>query len=333
MGTLDDTTIQNLTAFATWTTTLNPASGTVSDAIDSKGLATAGSTDGTATIQAAFDTKTDSATLTSSHVTLIAVAPLTVTVPKGLTQQFTATGTLADANTQNLTTSATWSSSSPTVATISNTGLATALTASLTTNITASFNSIPSSPTATLTVSQPVLLSIAIMPNTLESIALGQTKQYTATGTYTDGTHDITSSVTWHSSNTSIASINSSGLAQSVAQGTITITTSLSGKTSNSATLTVTPPMLVSILVTPLSVTIHFASGITSQQFSATGTLTDGSFTDLTTSASWVSSSPLNIPISSTGLATDLFNIPDSTNITASFSGKTSNTATLTFGL
>ncbi|MGH9678758.1 MAG: galactose oxidase-like domain-containing protein, partial [Candidatus Acidiferrales bacterium] len=57
----------------------------------------------------------------------IAVTPANATLANGATQQFTATGTYSDSSTQNLTSSVTWSSSAPAVATISSTGLATAV--------------------------------------------------------------------------------------------------------------------------------------------------------------------------------------------------------------
>jgi hypothetical protein len=269
------------------------------------------------------------------------VVPVTVNVPQGLTQQFAATGTLVDTTTQNLTTWATWNSTSTAVATISNTagtkGLATALAVG-SANITAVFDSVTSSPAAVLTVTQPVLQSITITPVT-QSIALGLTQQYTAIASYSDGsTPDITSLATWNSSQHGVATISNTsgtkGLAASIGQGTTTITASFSGMTSNNATLSVTPAALVSITVSPVSVTISFATGITSQQFTATGTFTNGPPQDLTASVTWVSTN-VNIPISNApgtqGLATDPFFNVGSTSITASLSGKTSNTATLTF--
>ena len=75
------------------------------------------------------------------------------------------------------------------------------------------------------------------------------TQQFTATGTYTDGTtSNLTSSVTWASSAAGVATINSSaGLATGVAPGTATISAVLGGVTGtmlltvNPAGLTVTP--------------------------------------------------------------------------------------------
>ena len=48
----------------------------------------------------------------------IAVTPANPSIGTGVTQQFTATGSYSDGSTQNMTSQATWTSSSPSVATI-----------------------------------------------------------------------------------------------------------------------------------------------------------------------------------------------------------------------
>ncbi len=84
----------------------------------------------------------------------------------------------------------------------------------------------------------PALESIAVTPKTA-SIAEGSTQQFTATGTYSDGsTADLTESVTWTSSNPDVAIITASGLATGVSEGTVTITAASNGVT-DTATLTV----------------------------------------------------------------------------------------------
>ena len=83
------------------------------------------------------------------------------------------------------------------------------------------------------------LAAISVTPANA-SMAVGGTRQFAATGTYSDGTtNDLTAHVTWNSSNTSIATINNGGLATGVAQGTSTISATL-GSISGSTTLTVT---------------------------------------------------------------------------------------------
>ena len=94
------------------------------------------------------------------------------------------------------------------------------------------------------------LVSIAVTPAN-PSIVKGATQQFIATGTYSDNsTQNITSSATWSSTSTSVATISAAGLASGVAAGSTTIQAT-SGSVSGSTGLTVTPPVLVSIAVTP----------------------------------------------------------------------------------
>jgi subtilase family serine protease len=171
----------------------------------------------------------------------IAVTPTNPSIAKGLTQQFTATGTYTDASTQDLTGTATWSSSVPALATISTTGgLATALTTGSTTIKAVSGSVTSNSATLTVTAAAATLVSIAVTP-TNPSIAKGITQQFTATGTYTDAsTKDLTGTATWSSSVPAVATISTTGLATALTTGSTTIKAVSGSVTSNSATLTVT---------------------------------------------------------------------------------------------
>ena len=155
----------------------------------------------------------------SGTLVSIAVTPASISVALGTTQQFVATGTYSDHSTQNVTASSKWSSSAPTVATVS-AGLAATLTEG-TTSITAKSGTI--SGQALLTVAPPTLVSIAVTPGN-PSISIGMTQQLTAIGTYTNGsTQDLTGSATWSSSAIKIATVNSGGVADGVSAGTATI--------------------------------------------------------------------------------------------------------------
>src|SRR5207237_324357 len=195
--------------------------------------------------------------LTRSPPVLVALAvtPINPSVAAGNKQSFTATGTFSDNSTQNLTTAVVWSSSNTGVATISNAagtqGQATGVTVGSAT-ITATSGSISGS--STLTVTPAVLMSIAVTPIN-PSVAVGNKQSFTATGTFSDNsTQDLTTTAVWSSSNTGIATISNSsgsqGLATSVATGTTTIQAT-SGSVNGSTTLTVTAPVLVSLVVTP----------------------------------------------------------------------------------
>jgi len=176
-------------------------------------------------------------------------------------------------------------------------------------------------------VTSATLVSIDVTPG-LPSIALGTPQQFTATGTYSDSTtEDLTASVVWSSLSTTVATISnapdSNGLATSVGAGLTTITASLAG-VSGSTDLTVTSATLESIQVTspdssvPLKLT---------EQFSATGIYSDGSFEDLTQQATWISSNAEVAAISNAGLATPVS--VGTTTITAWFGG-ISGSSTLT---
>ena len=331
-GTYSDGSTQNLTTSAIWASS-NPAVATISNTSGSQGLATS-LTQGTSTVTATSGSIGGSTVLTVTPATLISIAltPANPTIALGTMQQFTATGTFSDGSTQNLTTTATWASSNPAVASISNTsgsqGLATSL-ATGTTTITATSGSI--SGTTVLTVSPAAVVSIAVTP-AIPSLALGTSQQFTATGTFTDGSvQNITQSVQWSSSATSVATISnasgSQGLASTVAVGTSTITAT-SGSVSGSTTLTVTAAALVSVAVSPANPTIGAES---TQPFTATGTYTDGSTQNLTTTATWTSSTPSVATISnvsgSQGLATAV--AAGTTSITATL-GTIAGSTTLT---
>jgi len=101
-----------------------------------------------------------------------------------------------------------------------------------------------------------VLVSIAVTPAT-PSISQGATKQFTAIGTYSDNTNqDLTSSVTWTSSNTAVATISPAGMATSIAIGSTTISAA-AGAISGSTTLTVTATAVAAQPAINISMDLH----------------------------------------------------------------------------
>lgn len=320
LGTFSDGSTQYLTSSARWTT----SSFTVAT-VGAGGLARSVG-QGTTIITATSAGVTGSATLsvTSASLVSLAIAPSNPSIALGSSQQFKATGTYTDGSTQDLTGSAAWSSSAGNVATIANGGVAASLGAGNST-ISASVGTVSGS--TRLTVTAPSLVSIAVTP-AIPSIPAGEKQQFTATGTYTDqSTHDLTAQVQWTSSAMGTASISDDsgtfGSATGVAPGTTTITASLNS-ISGSTTLTVTSAVLVSISVTPGNPAIALG---TSQQFSASGTYTDNSTRDLTTTASWSSASAAVAAVDNNGLASTAGT--GTTVITATSAG-VSGTATLT---
>ena len=234
-GTFSDGTKQWINPLCTWTSSSNSVA-----TVSPNGLVM-GQSAGTVTITAQDGSiiGTASALVESAQLSSIQVTPASKSVPVGFWFPFAATGTFANGDTQNLTSFVNWTSSQPAFATISNAastfGEATGVQPG-TTTIGAVYSGL--SGQATLTVTSATLTSITVMPSSA-SIALGAGQAFTATGQFSDGSSmDVTRQVNWSSSNTSIATINSAGGAQSVSSGTITVSASANG-VSGTATLTV----------------------------------------------------------------------------------------------
>jgi len=311
IGTYTDNSTQILTAQVMWGSS-DPSVATVSNAAGYDGLATA-LTPGSVTVTAAIGAVSGSTSLTVTPAALVSigVTPVNPSIANGLTSPFIATGVYTDNSTQNLTSSVAWTSSNTGVASVSNAsashGLATAVSPGSAT-ITAATGAVAGS--TALTVTPATLVSIGVTPAN-PSIANGLTNQFIATGVYTDNsTQNITSSVAWTSSNTSVASVSnasgSQGLATGASPGSVTIIAATGG-VSGSTGLTVTPATLVSIAVTPPNTSI--ANGL-AQQLTATGTYTDNTTQNLTATVTWTSSNINVASISnaagSAGLATSI---------------------------
>lgn len=302
-GTFSDGSQQDLTTQVQWASS-NPSAAT----INANGLA-ASFVSGQTSITATFGTTSNSAVLTVTAAVLssIAVTPANSFLLVGSTQQFTAIGTFTDNTQQDVTSVSTWNSSNQNVATITTSGLVTAVAAGVTT-LNADFNSVNGYTSLTVNNPPPILQSISVSPST-SSVAVGFSQQFGALGTFSDGsTQDITSLVQWSSSIPSVATIGNTsgsyGLAIGAGAGSSTINAS-SGSVLGSASLTVTNALLASITVTPAGSAIPPGG---SSQFAATGNFSDGTSSDLTSSVLWSSSSTAVATISDTpgsqGLAT-----------------------------
>jgi len=192
--------------------------------IDSDGLLSAAEA-GSTTVTATLGPVSGSTTVTvpaPPTLTSITITPARPKAPLGATQQFTATGAYSDGATADLTNTVTWSSSKVKVATINASGLLSSVAQGKTT-ITAKSGSVSAS--TTVTVGAKKLVSVVISPLGAR-VTTGNTEQYQAIGGYTDGTSaDITTTGTWSSSTTKVASIGAhTGLATAKKNGTTTIT-------------------------------------------------------------------------------------------------------------
>jgi hypothetical protein len=239
-------------------------------------------------------TTTAKASLSSISVTVSSTDSLVV----GATTAFKAVGTYSDNSTADVTQQVIWNSDNTTVATLAKDGTATAVAAG-SANISASLSGI-TSPSVKLTVIS--LSSIAVTPASLPILTIGATQQFSAVGTYSDGSKvDITSKVNWVSDKNT-ATINAKGLATIAAVGTANITAALSGVTSTKVVLTAETIVSIDLQpAVPAKLSVR-----SNQRLSATAKFTDGSTGDISSLVNWtwIGSSSGIVSISPTGVIT-----------------------------
>jgi len=236
-GKWTDGSTQNVNVYATWS-----SSDPLIASVGVSGGVT-GQAPGAATIAAKIGALTGSASLVVEGSTLLSIkiTPQSLKLPATIETQLTATGTFSDGNQLDLTSAVTWTSSTPSVATVSNSaasaGVATGVATGNST-VSASFAGISATSPITLTVTNATLTSIAVTPGS-PNISLGSSQLFAAQGTFTDNSVvNITVEVAWSSSDVAVATIKANGLATSASTGTTTIKAALNG-VSGTAVLTV----------------------------------------------------------------------------------------------
>ncbi|MBI5890626.1 MAG: Ig-like domain-containing protein [Nitrosomonadales bacterium] len=185
----------------------------------------------------------------------IAITPATLTLGKGAIQGYTATGTYSDSSTQDITTSATWTSSATGVATVgASTGVVTTIAAG-TTTLTASAGgkSVNVDITVTSTVAKQIV-ALAVSPDQVR-VTPNSTKQLTATATYSDGSSaDVTPNVTWSSGDASIATVSNTGLLTAGATaGSVSVSAAMGAATGKSHS-SIDSVTLIGLGITPQTI-------------------------------------------------------------------------------
>src|SRR5438094_367048 len=297
----------------TWSSS-NTAVATVSNS----GLVS-GVTPGTATITATSEGKsgTSSITVTNVPVATVEVTPPSASVQAGQTVQLTATPRDADGAPLSGRT-VTWSSSNTAVATVSNSGLVSAVTPGSATITAASEGK---SGTSTITVTPVPVASVDVTPPSA-SVQAGQTVQLTATPKDAGGASLSGRTVTWSSSNTAVATVSNSGLVSGVTPGSATITATSEGK-SGTSSISVTNVPVATVDVTPPSASVQAG-----QTVQLTGTPRDAGGNPLSgRTVTWSSSNTAVATVSNSGLVSGV--TPGSATITATSEGK-SGTSSVT---
>jgi hypothetical protein len=346
-GSLTGGTPQDLTNSVHWLSS-NVAVAT----IDQNGLATAvGSGKTVITAQSGGLTGSSDLTVASTAVQ----PPVTLTVIPGTgatgtfageTTQFLAIGNLSGGGPKDVTRNVQWISSDASVATINQTGLATAVGANTTSNQT-TITALGTTPTGTAVIANSIMTVVpsqgtsgppmlTLIPGTALSAVNGETTQFLALGNLAGGgpMQDLTGSVRWVSSDPLVATVDQNGLATAVGGNSVASSTTITAMATSTAgnaitatsTLTVQPSngyaIQPTLAVIPASA-ITSATGTTvgeTAQFIAIGNLSGGGRTqDLTNRVRWVSSDVAVATINQAGLATAVgaLGLPSSSTITA----------------
>lgn len=269
---------------------------------------------GTATITAKIGDLTDSETLTITNAvsTGLTLIPESNKTPLGISLALRAEASYSDETVLDVTSQATWISSNTDIAVVSSNGTLSSKQVG-TVDISVSFDGFNAS--VQIEVTEAVLSSINVEPTGEFETFVGSTFDMIASGTYSDGsTRNITSLVTWDSSNTSIANVSNHsatpGQVTTIASGNTVISASLSNITS-SLNLVVRELILDSIRITtqPLTDASTGQKGLSSQllpfggrsqnvesyslplgktvQLYAIGTFENGDVADITNNVSW----------------------------------------------
>jgi uncharacterized protein YjdB len=214
----------------------------------------------------------------------------------------------------------TWSSDNQAVATVSASGLVTALTPGSAT-ITASAEEKVGR--VTLTVAPVPIATLTLSPNPAE-VRVGLTTQLTLIARDAAGNELAGRPATLVTSNASVAAIDANRMVTGMSAGTATITATAEGKTAT-ATVNVVPGPVTSVEITPQHATIQ-GSG-TVYQFTAIARDASGAAVS-GRPITWMSADPLVAPVNSMGLVTGR-NPGGPVTITATVEGK-SATAQIT---
>ena len=229
----------------------------------------------------------------------------------------------------DVTSSATWKSSYTSILTVSG-GTVTGVSKGQAV-VTASYRSYSTS--CTVIVTENVTYDYQLTP-TSTSLVNGRTTKFTVVKrTFTNGTQtngqDVSSTFTWTSSNTSVATVGSNGVVTGVGKGTATITAKY-GETTLTGTVTVTPAYAYELVLNRTS--ISMAKGATGTIVATYKTYADGtleSSADVTVSATWSSG---NTSVATVSGGTVTGKGAGTATITATYNGKSATCSVTVVG-
>ncbi|MEP7343642.1 MAG: Ig-like domain-containing protein [Gemmatimonadaceae bacterium] len=279
---------------------------------------------GTTTVKATSGGRNGLATITVSdpppaRVDSVHLTVNSLTLLPGQTTQAVA-ATFDSAGTALTGRAIVWSSAEPTLASVSSSGLITALAPG---SVSISATSEGVSGLTTITVSQPApepvaSVTVAALSNTL---GLGQDGQLTVVLKDAQGNVLTARSIAYSGSNTAVATVSSTGLVHAVAAGTVTISVISEGVT-GTLSMTVLPLPPAPLTAFSVTVTLNANSLQVGQTSQGTAVVKDSLANPLSGQAiTWSTSNAAVATVSSTGLVTAVG--AGAVTISASTSGKT----------
>lgn len=260
-----------------------------------------------------------SITATLAQLRSVAVTPASSVVPVGTSQKLTAVASYSDGTTLELTAGVTWTSSTPMVATVdSANGVVNGRSAGDST-VVANFNGVEGR--ASVVVASAQLRGISIAP-AVTSVPVGVSQPLVATGSYSDGSSAVLgSSVTWASSNATVAAVDGAGLLTSLKVGSTTITASAGG-VSGSTDVTVNGAQVQSLRIGPSESIVAVG---TTRRLLATGVYSDGSTWPINSGLSWSSANPAVATLNEYGVVSGVApGVTEATALLGSASGRAS---------
>lgn len=312
-GRYSDGTFVDMTSSVTWSVsgTSNPH---VSNAPGSEGQVTPTSL-GTLAVQAT-DPVTGlvgarDAQVVAAVMTRLEVTPASLTIPRGVTQQFVATAVFSDGRTQDVTAQSTWTSTNPGDlfflydGEAGPPGLARAVVVGSTT-VEAHYDLSTGETfvaTSAVDITPAAVSGLRFKLGTLPHLTKGATRGVVAQYLFTDGSfRDANGAITWSSSDPSILDVSNASLSQgfltalAVGQADITATDPVSGY-STTLRYTVHPALLVGIdAVDDLSLAKGLTAGVR-----IIAHYSDGSTFDITEQVLFTSDDPAIAVIESGG--------------------------------
>jgi alpha-tubulin suppressor-like RCC1 family protein len=221
----------------TWATT-EPTVATVSAAGVVNGVGP-----GSATITATSEGKSGSATVSVAiPVASVTVSPGELTLLVGESQQLTAI-TRDEAGNPLDGRSITWTTTEPTVATVSATGIVTGVG---TGSATVTATSEGKSASATVSVASAPVVSVTVSPGEL-TLLVGASQQLTAITRDQAGNPLVGRSVTWATTEPTVAIVSATGIVTGVGAGSATITATSEGKNGSAAVSVISSVIFASV--------------------------------------------------------------------------------------